>query len=132
MNDNIICYFNTLLEFATKFGYEIKELNRKYRKNNYFINLNIDSISYKLFVFEQPFWLFFLISVEIVFFHDNIKLRKEIDIMDIQVEAYIVERVSQKGKPYKAVEIYITDKVKKLVFLTEAEMELLKIANSKK
>ena len=52
MNDNIICYFNTLLEFATKFGYEIKELNRKYRKNNYFINLNIDSISYKLFVFE--------------------------------------------------------------------------------
>jgi hypothetical protein len=70
--------------------------------------------------------------VEIVFFHDNIKLRKEIDIMDIQVEAYIVERVSQKGKPYKAVEIYITDKVKKLVFLTEAEMELLKIANSKK
>lgn len=52
MNDNIICYFNTLLEFATKFGYEIKELNRKYRKNNDFINLNIDSISYKLFVFE--------------------------------------------------------------------------------
>lgn len=52
--------------------------------------------------------------------------------MDIQVEAYIVERVSQKGKPYKAVEIYITDKVKKLVFLTEAEMELLKIANSEK
>jgi len=52
INDNIICYFNTLLEFATKFGYEIKELNRKYRKNNDFINLNIDSISYKLFVFE--------------------------------------------------------------------------------
>lgn len=59
MNDNIICYFNTLLEFATKFGYEIKELNRKYRKNNDFINLNIDSISYKLFVFEQPFLAIF-------------------------------------------------------------------------
>ena len=36
--------------------------------------------------------------------------------MDIQVEAYLVERVSQKGKTYKAVEIYITDKIKKLVF----------------
>ncbi len=52
--------------------------------------------------------------------------------MDIQVEAYLVERVSQKGKTYKAVEIYITDKIKKLVFLTDAEMELLRLANSKK
>mgnify|MGYP004493941145 CR=1 FL=1 len=52
--------------------------------------------------------------------------------MDIQVEAYLVERISQKGKAYKAIEIHITDKIKKLVFLTDAEMELLKIANSKK
>ena len=58
--------------------------------------------------------------------------RKGIDNMDIQVEAYLVERVSQKGKTYKAVEIYITDKIKKLVFLTDAEMELLRLANSKK
>lgn len=52
LNDNIICYFSTLLEFASKFGYGVKELNRKYRKSSNFINLRIDNVSYKLFAFK--------------------------------------------------------------------------------
>lgn len=52
LNDNIICYFSTLLEFASKLGYEVKELNRKYRKSSNFINLCIDNVSYKLFAFK--------------------------------------------------------------------------------
>lgn len=51
--------------------------------------------------------------------------------MDIQVEAYLVERVSKSGKSYKAIEVYITDKIKKLVFLTDAEIELIKLTNKK-
>ena len=52
VNDNVICYFDTLLEFSVKFGYPIKELNRKYRKSINFINLHINNNSYRLYVFE--------------------------------------------------------------------------------
>ena len=47
------------------------------------------------------------------------------------IEAVLVEKTSKKGNPYIAIEVYITDKIKKLVFLTQAELELLKMTNSK-
>lgn len=48
------------------------------------------------------------------------------------VKAVVVERTSKSGKPYVAIEVYITDKVKKLVFLTEAELELIKMQPTNK
>ena len=53
LNDNVVCYFDSLFEFSGKFGYPIKELNRKYRNSlNNTINLVIDNICYKLFCFK--------------------------------------------------------------------------------
>lgn len=48
------------------------------------------------------------------------------------IKAVLVEKTSKSGNPYVAVEVYITDKVKKLVFLTEAELELLKLQSNNK
>lgn len=48
----------------------------------------------------------------------------------MQIKAMLVERVSSKGSKYVCIEVYITEKIKKLVFLTEAELELIKL-NSK-
>lgn len=45
----------------------------------------------------------------------------------MQVKAVVVERTSKSGNPYVAIEVYITDKIKKLVFLTPAELELIKM-----
>lgn len=45
----------------------------------------------------------------------------------MKINAMLVEKVSQKGKPYVCVEIYLTDKVTKTVFLEEAEIELIKL-----
>lgn len=48
------------------------------------------------------------------------------------IKAVLVEKTSKSGNPYVAIEVYITDKIKKLVFLTQAELELLKLqANNK-
>lgn len=48
------------------------------------------------------------------------------------IKAVLVEKTSKSGNPYFAIEVYITDKTKKLVFLTQAELELLKLqANNK-
>ncbi len=44
----------------------------------------------------------------------------------------IVERVSKNGKPYKALELTLYGNVKKLVFLNDAEIELLKMNNISK
>lgn len=48
----------------------------------------------------------------------------------MEVRAELVTRVSKKGNTYTAIEIYLTDNLKKLVFLTDAELELLKITTS--
>lgn len=45
----------------------------------------------------------------------------------MQVKAELVDRISKEGNPYTAVEITITDNIKKLLFLKPAELELLKI-----
>lgn len=49
----------------------------------------------------------------------------------MQVKAILCEKVSKKGNTYTCVEIYITENIKKLVFLTDAEKELLQIKESK-
>lgn len=46
----------------------------------------------------------------------------------MEVEARLVDRVSKNGKPYKAIEVSITDKIKKLVFLNQAEIELIELS----
>ena len=47
-----------------------------------------------------------------------------------EVKAYLVERTSKSGNPYTCIEVYITDKIKKLIFLTQAELELLKLSSN--
>lgn len=47
----------------------------------------------------------------------------------MEVHAVLEERTSKAGKPYKCLVIYLTDNYEKLVFLTKAEEELLKMAN---
>lgn len=50
----------------------------------------------------------------------------------MQLNANLVEKVSSKtGKPYLVIEIKITDTYVKQVFLDNAELELLKLANKK-
>lgn len=50
----------------------------------------------------------------------------------MNMKAVLVEKTSKSGNPYVAIEVYITDKIKKLVFLTPAELELIKMqANNK-
>lgn len=45
----------------------------------------------------------------------------------MEIKAVLVEAISKKGNPYKAIDVYITDTIKKRVFLTQAELELLKL-----
>lgn len=46
----------------------------------------------------------------------------------MKLDAVLVERTSSKsGKKYICVEVYLTDKVVKKVFLSDAEIELIKI-----
>ena len=42
----------------------------------------------------------------------------------------LVEKVSKKGNNYLCLEIYLTDTYKKVVFLEQAEVELLKLSNN--
>ena len=46
-------------------------------------------------------------------------------------EATLETRKSKSGNDYQVLVVKITDKIEKLVFLTPAELELLKISNSK-
>lgn len=43
----------------------------------------------------------------------------------MKVNAVLVEKTSKKGNTYLCIEVNITDKVKKIVFLDQAEIELL-------
>ena len=47
------------------------------------------------------------------------------------LDAKLVERVSKDGNKYLAIEITIYGDIKKLVFLTQAEKELIKLAYKK-
>lgn len=46
------------------------------------------------------------------------------------INAELVERTSKTGKKYIAIEVTIADKITKLVFLTQAEVELIKLLSS--
>lgn len=46
-------------------------------------------------------------------------------------KATLETRTSKKGSDYEVLVIKLTDKLEKLVFLDAAELELLKISNSK-
>lgn len=45
----------------------------------------------------------------------------------MNIKANLVEKVSKKGNSYVCIELYLTDTLKKLVFLTDAELELLNL-----
>ena len=52
--------------------------------------------------------------------------------MVMPIKAELVERTSQKGNKFICIEVSITDKIKKLVFLNNAELELIRLnANNK-
>lgn len=50
----------------------------------------------------------------------------------MNVKAILVEKVSKKGNKYVAIEVYVTENIKKLVFLTDAELELIKLSANNK
>lgn len=50
----------------------------------------------------------------------------------MNVKCQLVEKVSQKGNKYLCLEISLTDTYKKLVFLDNAEIELLKMLTTTK
>lgn len=47
----------------------------------------------------------------------------------MNVKAILVERTSKKGNTYTCIEVYITPTIKKMVFLNQAELELLRLSN---
>lgn len=49
----------------------------------------------------------------------------------MNLKAVLVEKTSKSGNPYVCVEVSITDKIKKLVFLSPAEVELIKMVYGK-
>lgn len=46
----------------------------------------------------------------------------------MKFNAVLVEKTSKKGNTYLCIEVAITDKIKKVVFLDQAEIELIKLA----
>lgn len=49
--------------------------------------------------------------------------------MKQEFKCFLEERTSKKGSNYQCIVIKLTDKLEKLVFLTDAEIELLKLSN---
>lgn len=50
----------------------------------------------------------------------------------MNVKCQLVEKVSQKGNKYLCLEIALTDNYKKIVFLDNAETELIKLLANKR
>ncbi len=48
----------------------------------------------------------------------------------MNIKAELVQRTSKKGTPYVAIEITLTENIKKLVFLSQAELELLRLSSA--
>ncbi len=48
-----------------------------------------------------------------------------------KIDAALETRKSKAGNDYQVVVVKITDKIEKLVFLSDAELELLKLSSSK-
>lgn len=45
----------------------------------------------------------------------------------MNIKSELVEKTSKSGNKYVCIEVSLTDKVKKVVFLTDAEVELIKL-----
>lgn len=45
----------------------------------------------------------------------------------MRLDARVVEKTSKKGNTFFCVEVSLTPAIKKLVFLTQAELELIKL-----
>ena len=50
--------------------------------------------------------------------------------MKKEFKATLETRISKKGKQYEVLVIKLTDKLEKLVFLEQAELELLKLSSN--
>lgn len=50
----------------------------------------------------------------------------------MNLKCQLVEKTSQKGNKYICVEIYITENYKKVVFLEQSEIELIKLSYKEK
>lgn len=50
----------------------------------------------------------------------------------MDVKATLEDKISKDGKPYKCIEIQITPTYKKVVFLQQAELELLALNDKNK
>jgi len=52
LEDNLICYFDTITDFLSKYNYKNYEITRKFKnsKSN-FINLILENKTYKLYIF---------------------------------------------------------------------------------
>lgn len=47
----------------------------------------------------------------------------------MNVKAMLVEKTAKNGNKYTCIELYITENVKKMVFLTESELELIRLSH---
>ena len=47
----------------------------------------------------------------------------------MNVKCLLVNKTSKEGKSYVCLEIYLTDTIKKVMFLTPAEVELVKLTH---
>lgn len=59
-----------------------------------------------------------------IFYSDIIKLRGG-KIMKLDCE--LVEKLSKQNKPYFCIVIHLTENLDKLVFLTQAELEIIRL-----
>lgn len=49
----------------------------------------------------------------------------------MNLKCQVVEKISSKGNAYICLEVYLTDTYKKVIFLENAEVELLKMYTKK-
>jgi len=63
--------------------------------------------------------------VDIIYITRKIEIMRRGESKVMPIKCMLVNKTSKDGNPYQCIEIYITDNVKKVVFLTQAERELL-------
>lgn len=54
LEDNLLCYYSNILELTSKLNYQVKEINRKFKKSkDNVININVDNLRYKVYKFNK-------------------------------------------------------------------------------
>ena len=52
LEDNLFCYYSNILELTSKLNYQVKEINRKFKKSKgNVININVDNLRFKVYKF---------------------------------------------------------------------------------